>query len=73
MKPFKRYYHVSKWARGVDIGWRTCANAIANVYGNNTLDCITSFNLTTVGFVNGGLVGSIRVTYYAKFKDRQSD
>lgn len=73
MKPFKRYYHVSKWARGVDIGWRTCANAVANVYGNNTLDCMTSFNLTTVGFANGGLVGSIRVTYYAKFKDRQSD
>lgn len=43
MKPFKRYYHVSRWAKGVNIGWRSCDTAAANGYGNATPDCITNF------------------------------
>lgn len=42
-RPFKRYYKVSKWAKGVDQPWRYCADALTDTYtwGNAYPDCIT--------------------------------
>lgn len=63
-KPFKRYYHVRKWASGKEINWRDTSQALTNTYGNATPDCMTCFEMDTVGVANGALMGSVMVTYY---------
>lgn len=73
MKPFKRYYHISRWAKGREINWRTTVNASANTYGNATPECLTCLQVDTVGYGVGDAIGAVRVTYYAKFKARQRD
>ena len=70
---FKRYYHLTKWGAGKEINWRNCSDASGNVYGNATPDAITCFEMDTLGLANGALMGSIMVTYYAKFRGRTTD
>lgn len=72
-KPFKRYYHIGRWAKGRDINWRTCFNASNNSYGNATPECLTCLQIDTVGYGVGDAIGAVRVTYYAKFKARDKD
>lgn len=72
-KPFKRFYHIGRWAKGRDIGWRNCSEALLNNYGNTSTDCITAMELDCTGYADGALIAAVRVTYYVKFKDRVSD
>jgi len=71
-RPFKRYYHIAKWASGKEINWRTTAEANVNAYGNATPDCVTNMSLDCNGFAAGNPIGSVRATWYVKFKERQS-
>lgn len=72
-RPFKRYYHISRWAKGRDINWRTTDDANTNQYGNATPDCITSIRVDCSGFAAGQLIGAVKATYYVKFKSRRRD
>jgi len=72
-RPFKRYYHIGRWAKGRNISWRTTDEANTNTYGNATPDCITSLHIECNGFAAGNLIGSVRATYYVKFKSRRRD
>lgn len=73
MKPFKRYYHLSRWGKGREINWRTTTSASTNVYGNATPECLTCLQVDTVGIGVGTAVAAVRVTYYVKFKARKRD
>lgn len=73
MRPFKRYYHIRKWASGKEINWRDTAQASLNAYGNASPDCMTNIEIDTGGFNNGDLIGSVFVTYYVQFKGRVAD
>jgi len=69
-RPFKRYYHVSKWGSQHEINWRNSADALLNVYGNASPDCMTCMELDCGGYADGALIGSVMVTYFVKFRSR---
>lgn len=52
-RPFKRFYHVGRWAANRSINWRTTDEANVNAYGNTTPDCITSLHVDCTGFAAG--------------------
>lgn len=70
---FSRFYHISKWASGKEINWRNTAEALTDTYGDATPDCMTCFEVDTIGLNDGFLMGSVLVTYYVKFKGRTND
>ena len=73
MRNFKRFYHVAKWAKTKQVDWRDTDLASSNTYGDTTPDCVTAFELDTLGYADGTLIGSVMVTYYVKFKGRVKD
>lgn len=43
-RPFKRYYHVGKWAKSKSIGWQTCEDILSNPPENVPVyDMVTAF------------------------------
>lgn len=56
-KPFKRFYHISRWSKGREINWRTTQEALANTYGTATPDCMTCLQVDSAGFGNGVAMG----------------
>lgn len=72
-KPFKRYYHVAKWGEKHEINWRNTAEAWTNTYGDLTPDCKTQVSVVTDGIKEDYSIGQIQVTYYFRFRSRQSD
>lgn len=68
-RPFKRYYHVKKWAAQKDVNWRSTDKALANSYSGYP-DCTTQVRMETAGFADDSLVGRVTVTYYVDFRSR---
>lgn len=70
-RPFKRYYHIAKWASSKEIDWRTTASAMTNAYAD-TIDSQTLIRMETLNAQNNLILGRVTVTYYIDFRGRTS-
>lgn len=65
-KPFKRYYHVQKYAKSQYVPYRSIALAIANATYNVAPDCVTMMYATTANIPAGTNVGDVTLTWYVR-------
>lgn len=72
LKPFKRFYRVSKYAKQKSLIWRSCADALTGAAGGfNVLpNCVTSINMPCTGLAAGTHVGDLTMTWYVRFHHR---
>lgn len=69
MRPFKRYYHIAKWASTKEIDWRTSNSALQNAYAGS-IDSQTLVRMETLNAPDGVYLGRLTVTYFIDFRGR---
>lgn len=72
LRDFKRYYKTGWFLESVnEPKWRKTYDALQNAYNLDYNDCVTSILCSGQGIQDGTIGGTVRVTYYIKFRARQ--